>query len=533
MLISWNQARETLRLDGRSAAAFLCTVMAAGSARAAGVEDTVGGAIGLGRSAYFARVNDFMATWQNPANLAIVPGGDMGAELRFPLLQACFDRARDKTIADAGGYQEEVEGGDGFESFANVCNKNGLALTANIGWAQSFESGFGWGIGLFTPAAVGSSKYGNDTILSVFPGDNQAYEPTFDGVEAPNRHLGIERDAVTAYVMAGLGYQPIKQLRIGASAGIGFASIYNKSVVSTQGGTFADQEVINELRVSDYAIPRATAGLVFTPLDALELFGTITYQGDINGTGSAELTANGIQGEPLANCRWDDPGTHCRIDGVKLTVPFQTYEATFGFRVVHRRVGRERVLDPMHDELWDFEVDASWAQTSHVDAFRVKLHNDVKPMEDGAPDNVPEIQFSSDPDQESKSLIRQSTKIPKNWKDTWTVRAGGDVNVIRDRLSLRAGVSYATAAVPNEFMNIDYWPVRKIGLHLGATIGFMDRFKITAGYAHIFFDKVTVPLGTGGIKDIATVAENVSQPVNEGTYVAGLDVVSVQLNAKF
>ena len=75
--------------------ACLGVFAAASGARAEGIETTVSGTVGLGRAANMVRVNDFMATWQNPANLAVIPSSDLGAELRLPLLHACFDRSRD------------------------------------------------------------------------------------------------------------------------------------------------------------------------------------------------------------------------------------------------------------------------------------------------------------------------------------------------------------------------------------------------------------------------------------------------------
>jgi long-subunit fatty acid transport protein len=191
------------------------------------------------------------------------------------------------------------------------------------------------------------------------------------------------------------------------------------------------------------------------------------------------------------------------------------------------------VLDPMKDEFWDFEVDANWAQTSHVDQFRVKLHNDAIPDPDDEDERVPGIQFSSAEEGASTSVPNKRVSIPKYWKDMWTFRAGGDVNVIRDRLSIRAGASYQTRAVRVPYMNIDYWPVQKIGIHLGMTLKFAERFKATLGYAHLFYEKTVVALGTGQVKESVTLNPEMALPVNEGTYQASLDVFSLQLNAQF
>lgn len=526
-MIFASDSNRVRRLLALGPLAIALSLGVASSAHAAGIEDTVGGTVGLGRAASYARVNDFMATWQNPANLAVVPDADLGFEARLPILSACYQRFFDANVEykQPGVY----EGFTGTEMTGKMCNESGLSLTANTGWAQSFDSGWGYGIGLFTPAGVGSAKYGNDTISTFYPDVNEQFQITEGGAAAPTRQMAIERDAITAYLMAGLGAAPIKQLRFGVSAGLGVASVYNKSVVSVLGGTFRDQEIVNQIRATDWAIPRVNASVVVSPFDFLELFAVATYQGDIDAKGNAVLTANGIKGAPLKNCSDPKPGSRCRIDDIRLQVPFHTMEATFGARFSVLRDGRvrERKLDPMKDELFDFEIDISWAQTSKVDQYTVTLHD-----KDTSHPKVPKIQFANSPDA-GVSYVRNSTAVPKHWDDTWTFRAGGDVHLIPERFSIRAGVSYATRAVPVKYMNIDYWPVKKLGLHVGASLAFAERFKVHVAYARLIYQTTDVAVTTGGVKDIASLNESESDAVNEGRYTAGLDVFSLQLNATF
>lgn len=512
---------------GVAAAASLLSASAWSSdAKAAGIEDTVGGAVGLGRAAYFARVNDFMAVLQNPANLSILPRGDLGAELRLPVSKVCYDRAYNPDIA--ASYKHDSMG-NLAESFEQVCNDDFPLPTANIGWARSYENGWGWGIGLFTPAGVGGAHYGKDTNVTVSASPMEPYTPTTTGIESPTRQLGISREAVAATLMLGLGYQPHPMLRLGASFGAGFGSVRNQNMVSASGGTFRDQEIINELFVRDSFIPRATAALVFAPVNttsSLEFFGTLMYQDDIKGTGYTDLTANGISGAPLKSCLDPNPGTHCRIDGVKLTVPMTKLEATFGIRYAYRRTKRERALNPMKDEYFDIEVDASWAQTSHVDGFHVTLHDK---MLNGP--GSPHVQFGNY--EGAPALpVQPTTMIPKYWNDTWTIRAGTDINIAPETFTLRLGGSFATNAVPVAYMNTDYLPVQKIGAHVGATLA-LGTYKITLAYAHVFFQTVDVPLGQGKVVDIAVNFADRAQAVNEGRFTGGMDVLSLQLNAQF
>lgn len=501
----------------------------ASSAHAAGIEDSVGGAIGLGRAANFVRVNDFMATYQNPANLAIVPGGDLGAELRLPLLQACFDRAKDLSVTN---YREPSDTFGGSESFDKVCNEGTPFPSGNLGWAASLAKGWGYGVGIFTPAGIPISKYGDDTNVTVSPAASTLYTPTLTGVESPNRYLLLERRATMATLMAGLGAQPIPQLRFGFSVGIGFATIVNSSMASAAGGTFQDQQVINHLDVKDWAVPRVTSSIVIAPHDSFEIMGQITYQDDIRATGHSDQIANGIHGAPRLDCRAvgsdgrPAPGTHCRIDDVELTGPLPTLEATIGLRYALRRVARGRVLDPMKDEVFDLELDAYWSQTSHVDAFKLHLFDEPR----GTP-GAPFVALASGPTG-TPLAIQADAQIPHHWKDTFGARFGGDFNVIAERLALRAGVSFETNAVPTQYMNIDAWPVQKFGAHVGVTAAY-KRARFTLAYSHVFYQRITVPIGTGGVKELASALAEQAQAVNEGTYQAALDVISVQANIGF
>src|ERR1700712_1286440 len=259
--------------------ACLGVFVVASGARAEGIETTVSGTVSLGRAANMLHGNDFMATWQNPANLAVIPTTDLGAELRLPLLHGCFDRIKDPN----GKYRtnDPALGYAGSESFSQVCNKGGVMLAGNLGWAQAFESGWGYGIGFFTPAAVPNLEYGNDTVVTQSPMANEPLPYTKNGVESPNRFLLLKRAQLGGFLTVGAGVRLSSLVRVGASVSWGFATLQNRSIASVQGGTFQDQELLNDLRVADLFVPRALVSVVVTPLPALELVAALTYQGDV------------------------------------------------------------------------------------------------------------------------------------------------------------------------------------------------------------------------------------------------------------
>jgi long-subunit fatty acid transport protein len=495
-------------------------------AQAGGFEDTVSGTLGLGRAASLGRVQDFMATWQNPANLAVIPGSDLGLELRLPVFDACFDRVRVEGVEyrDPGSDSEGVFMGS--ESFENVCNEGALGPTGNLGWAQSFDSGWGYGIGLFTPGGVGDMKFGRDTIVTWPPYyPDEVYTPTLEGVEWPNRQMLLEQSAVAAWLSAGAGFQVTPQLRIGLSVALGMVQFSASNVSSLVGGTFRDQETLSEVRATDWAVPRVALSAVFSPIHSLDLVGAVYYQDDVRAEGEATFEANGIQGAPLLNCLDDEPGPHCGVDTVAVEYPFPTFEVTVGLRYAKRRAPHARTLDPMRDEVWDVELDASWLGTSSVDNVDMRLY-------EGEPgEGAPKLANNSNPGATPYPLP-PTQSIPRRWKDTWSLRIGSDYNVVPSRLAVRAGFSYASSAVPLELMAIDAWPVQKIGLHVGATMAF-DNLRLSLAYAHVFVEQVSVPAGTGQFYEVVSVPAGEPLAVNEGDYRASLDVVSIQADMRF
>jgi hypothetical protein len=505
-------ARSARKSLGWVLACVLGSSAGASSARAAGVEDTVGGAVALGRAANYVRANDFMAVWQNPANLAVLPGIDAGLELRLPLFSACFDRAKnnhpDVTYTPT-------------ETFGQVCNEAAPMPAGNLGVVGGQRT-WGWGVGIFTPSGVGNLKFGDDTLVTRNPPEFvEVHEPTTSGAESPNRYLLLEREVLAAFAMVGVGYAPLRQLRLGLSGGVGFASIHYANVASLR-PNFDDQQAVNDVHASDWFVPRATFSVVVAPVKSLEIMAQVTYNDDVEADGYVDVRANGIKGAPRGDCFAADPGPHCRIDDVTLTAPYQPLEATLGVRYAQRRPGRRAVLDPMRNEIWDIELDAYWAQTSHVDAFTLDLFEG---------DPKARVDFSSSP-MGSPSPLPEKARLAHNWRDTFGARLGGDVNVLEGVLAVRLGASYESRAVPRNYMNIDYWPVQKVGVHAGVTLALGDA-RVTLAYAHLFNEQIDVPVGQGRVQEVSALNPEGAFAANEGRFISASDIISLQGNLKF
>jgi hypothetical protein len=265
------------------------------------------------------------------------------------------------------------------------------------------------------------------------------------------------------------------------------------------------------------------ASAVVSPLDSVDLMVAFTWNDDVEAKGHMDVTANGYAKAPRTDCRSASPGPHCRADDVTLNVPFQRYEVAIGGRYAQRRVPRERAIDPMRDELWDVELTAYWLQTSHVTDFVLDVH-------DGEGD-VPQVAIGSAPTA-LVTPLPQKVPIHHGWDDTFGVRVGGDYNVLRERLAVRAGFGYEKRALPKKNMNIDYWAVTRYNLSVGSTLQ-LGRWKLTVAYAHVFHEDVDLALGQGNLREIAVVNPGAANVVNEGKYGASLDVLSFGVNYTF
>ncbi len=500
--------------QARLVPALLTLAITAGTGRAhaAGVEDTAEGTVALGRQAGYVRVNDYHAVWQNPANLALVPSKDVGLELRVPVFHASFDRTPNPN------YEYLAT-----ESFDKVNNSGSRMPTGSVGFSMPLPRGFGVGVGVFTPSGTPKVKFGNGAIntINVVPA-METLPGTSGARESPSRYMLIDRNVTTAFLMAGVGYSPIPQLRLGLSVGGGFVDVKFKNVSSLIGGTLQDAEVLSDVKVLDAFVPRTTLSVAATPLDSIDLLATFTYTGDISADGDLTVTGNGFSTAPTGNCASATPGPKCKVNDVTLKIPYQRFEVLLGGRYAQRRNKRERTLDPMRDEVWDVELNGYWSQTSHVDKYSLQIRK---------PGETQQIQLASDPNQAPAPLPENATLF-HGWKDTYGIRLGGDYNVIQDFLALRAGLGFETKGVPKQNMNLDYWPVQKTTISVGATVK-LGRWKIHAAYAHQFNQTVDVKAGQGNLKEVVALMPQAAQVINDGKYKSSLDVFSLQGNVSF
>ena len=75
--------------------------------------------------------------------------------------------------------------------------------------------------------------------------------------------------------------------------------------------------------------------------------------------------------------------------------------------------------------------------------------------------------------------------IPKQWKNTYSARLGGDYNVIDQLLTLRLGGFYESAATQPEYAYVDFFSYHRVGAALGASVMFHG-FDISLSYSFVY-----------------------------------------------
>mgnify|MGYP000384717484 CR=1 FL=1 len=125
------------------------------------------------------------------------------------------------------------------------------------------------------------------------------------------------------------------------------------------------------------------------------------------------------------------------------------------------------------------------------------------------------------------TLALPPTIQPKEYRDTWSVRAGGDLNIVPGVLTVRSGIFGEESAIPPDTLDVSVADARKVGISSGLTIGYFG-FKLTGAVQHIFMETRTV-------RRTLNVSQNPVPPtfgggntaVSLGTYSAAHDVFSM------
>ncbi len=250
-------------------------------------------------------------------------------------------------------------------------------------------------------------------------------------------------------------------------------------------------QLVTTIELKDRASATAQLGMWYRPLQRLELgvssrFVPVMFK----PKGGVSVDKDGLVTEEIKV-------------GMDLTLPIIVRG---GIRYIHDTGSRQ---------WFDVELDAVYESWSMLESFDLDVQGKLN------------------------GLDLQQLKVAKNWKDTVSVRLGGDVHPLPPYLTLRTGAFFETAATPENFSNLDFPSFRRVGVGGGFSAGAKGAY-LTVGYMHVFQEKRTVTEQFGkvfGQRPLAPCPQGCNGlsgvPANAGTFKTSFDLLTIGVDLRF
>lgn len=476
-------------------------------AHAGGLEYTGQGAQSLGRGgAVAANATDPMVLAHNPAGLAELRGNQMLINFNIALMNACVDPAGyygwgaylggrvsqfpdpetgenqviPLSVVDYGATPPIALADDYYrDPYDTVCLDQVITPVPQLAFSLRLSDKVGIGFGLITPAVQPSGSWGAR-------GTGVIRNETGDLRPAATRYQLLTSNNIGLFPNFGIGYRLADWLRIGTSLEYGFITVDNRTMAPATGGTSPNNDIVTHIRATDYFVPAFTASVHMVPVDSIDIVAAFRWQDDIDAAGTAGLTSGIFDPAFLPN------RTAIEVLSVQQKMP---WKLRGGIRYSNRRAPRATgtgpdlsadglpiVRDPLTDERFDIELDVEYQFNSRNQAQFVDFVDGSR------------VQFKpSNPNQNmSDGALPNDITIQKQWQDQVSIRLGGTANVVPGILGISAGAHYETRGVTPAYMQVDFWPVARLGLHTGVTLRVARSVDFVFSYAHIFQETIIV-----------------------------------------
>jgi long-subunit fatty acid transport protein len=453
----------------------VCVVLmsAAGGAQAAGYFVGEIGPKATGRGgAFVANPDDPTAMWLNPAGLSNIKGAQVFVNGSLVRLNQQFTRscrptcapyAYQRTYGDtslsvpvhprAGPLLEGDEKDRSTLGLGGFGESAGTVRNRGVGRLVPFLSmAFGgdmWGIpGL----GIGVAVYGPNTGQVDYPKDG------------PQRYSVQKSVPLEAFAEAAVAYRFNRYFGLGM--GLALERLGTQQLVAIsldkQGTEFRAKDADLNVEAYEDFIPTMMLGFTSNPFDGLHIGGSFIPARTANATGP--VNADLVDGSTLNNP--DDPDN--------LGISFDDRNARGRVSFISPAVARLGIQYAFR-KWFDVEVAVVrefWSQFQYV---RLEVQQlDVSTAVTG-----------------NQGFVLPPTVQPKEWNDTWSLRAGGDFHVIPGIVTTRMGAFVEESAIPDRTLDVTVADGRKLGLSVGLTAGYFG-FRLTGAFQHIFIEPRTV-----------------------------------------
>jgi long-subunit fatty acid transport protein len=512
--------RRWSRLAG-VAAGMAVVGAATGASASSGIDSPESGVVQMGRgSAWVARADDPLAVYFNPAAMAFQANGvHVGGQLM--MMSRCFTRlgangqpvAPDSTIP-APLQPGAAQLGDGSTLPSDkVCSPATPFPNPQLAGVWRISNQVAIGLAVVAPHASGANTW-PETLPYTSSFGNAGTMPS------PQRYLLTSSNALIIYPTFSVAYAPLENLSFGAGFTWGIGTVdfttFTESVSPKPGtGALATDHSINdvkaELKAKDLFIPGIVLSALWMPTSHLDLSAWFKWSDALHASTDLNLTSLYFKSTGSINTQPCPAGSpNCNVTNTPGagTVNFQIpMEAKLGlrFHLPRKNVSEQpgwanvpgrKVRDPMSQDVFDIEVDFTWANNSSVQNLDLGFNKGIC-INLGVGSCVGQVPADG--------------SVPHHWKDVVGVRLGSDVVVVPNRLALRAGAFYETKGVDDQYLSLDFDLAQKIGLSGGATVR-LGPIDLSAGFQHTFYGT----LNNGGNGQIYALSGDASNAIVKG-----------------
>jgi long-chain fatty acid transport protein len=463
--------------------------------------------------AWLGVANEPIATHYNPAALATQASGfSIEQQLNFP--KTCYDRRGPNNSIigpNATATYLNAQGQPDGEAriYMPVCNSRGgfpnTIPSISIAWRASKKLGLGFAV--VPPATWGTADGQWPMLAKGYNRNTHQYEM----MPAPYRYMQVSQLSTIIYPTLGFGYELFDHFRVGAAFVSGMAFINTQlfgvaqiTSQDAQGDHMADDS-LTTLRTNDLFVPGAIVSLHWSVLPNLDVAAWGRYMDAIQ-TSSAYFDAETQYFDPsTALPAKNQPANTYSNALTKFRYPIPP-EARIGVRF-HQPRSKARmafadggeVRDPLHDDLFDVEVDGSYTWNSKASDIQARFKDDGKGAGAifTAPTNVPL------PPNADRSL---------GYKDSVGIRVGGQWNAVPDKLGLRGGFWYESQSQDPAYLTVQVVGAERWGF-AGGIVFRQDFVDLSFGYQR----QLSAGLDNGGNgKSLAAVGTGGNPPFNLG-----------------
>lgn len=475
-------------------------VMFSNDVLSAGISVGDQGAVAAGRGgAFVAKADDATAIEYNPAGLTSLHGTQLYLSNRFGYAHEQFRRAPLLDWSEAG------EGIPDYVTFDTVNNEHTWQL---LGPMIVVSTDFGlqswaFALGTYAPAGISTQEFSQD---------------------GGQRYMLTRRDTKILYYSLSAAWRYKDVFGVGVSLQwVDLAQLELQLIVN--GDTTPGQvspvsslfDMAATVKGADHTGISAILGFWVHPMPSFQLaFSGRLIPTYLHADSELSLTPVFLSLEEAPELsRNDNPDNNVTF---AMTLPM---ELRAGARYIHLRGKRD---------LYDLELDVRYEFWSQMDEYIIDgkgLYADVM----GVSVEVGEI------------------VIPKHWKNTFSVRFGGDMNVIDNRLIIRAGTFYETAASRKNFAYVDFPATHRLGASAGTTL-ILGRFDVSLSYTYVYEIPFSMSESNGQIYQQvpgsfceapytdnnncdAHYPEQPSATANSGVYVSSYHFSSLALSYRF